>query len=95
MQDHVVSIIVPVYNAEEFLDECIQHVIRQTYTNWELILVDDGATDRSPEICDGYARGLSPMDTARRAMAAGSIAVESAETISPLMSLSAIEAKMR
>lgn len=46
-------------------------------------------------ICDGYARGLSPMDTARRAMAAGSIAVESAETISPLMSLSAIEAKMR
>ena len=56
MQDHVVSIIVPVYNAEEFLDECIQHVIKQTYTNWELILVDDGATDRSPEICDGYAR---------------------------------------
>ena len=55
MQDHVVSIICPVYNAEAYLDECIQHVIDQTYPHWELILVDDGSKDRSPEICDSYA----------------------------------------
>lgn len=54
MQNHMVSIIVPVYNAEGYLDECIQHVINQTFLNWELILVDDGSEDHSPEICDRY-----------------------------------------
>lgn len=55
MHDRVVSIIVPVYNAAAYLDECIQHVINQTYTKWELILIDDGSKDRSPEMCDSYA----------------------------------------
>ena len=49
-----VSVIVPVYNVEEYIEECIQSVIMQTYTNYELILVDDGSTDNSPNILKEY-----------------------------------------
>ncbi|MBQ2960356.1 MAG: glycosyltransferase family 2 protein [Oscillospiraceae bacterium] len=49
------SILVPVYNVEAYIDECIQSVLNQTYGNFELILVDDGSPDRSGEICDSYA----------------------------------------
>ena len=49
------SIVVPVYQVEKYVDECIQSVLAQTYSNWELILVDDGTKDRSGEICDCYA----------------------------------------
>lgn len=52
----LISVIVPVYNVEAYLEQCIRSVIAQTYINWELILVDDGSPDRSPEICDRYAR---------------------------------------
>lgn len=50
-----VSVIIPVYNIEEYLPRCIESIIGQTYTDWEIILVDDGSTDRSGEICDEYA----------------------------------------
>ena len=49
------SIIVPVYNAEIHLNECIDSTLAQTHQNYELILVDDGSTDKSHKICDDYA----------------------------------------
>lgn len=52
--EELVSIIVPVYNVENYLIECIESAIKQTYHNLEIILVDDGATDASGKICDMY-----------------------------------------
>lgn len=51
----MVSVIVPVYNVERYLPACIESVLGQTYSDWELLLVDDGSTDRSGIICDEYA----------------------------------------
>lgn len=51
-----ISIIVPVYNVEDCLNPCIESIIGQSYRNLEIILVDDGSTDRCPEICDDYAK---------------------------------------
>ena len=53
--EKLVSIIVPVYNTETFLPKCIESIQNQTYSNIEIILVDDGSTDRSGDICDSYA----------------------------------------
>lgn len=50
-----VSIIVPVYNVEAYLHRCIDSILAQTFTDWELLLIDDGSPDRSGEICDEYA----------------------------------------
>ena len=52
----LISVIVPVYKVEQYLDECVQSIINQTYKNLEIILVDDGSPDRCPEMCDEYAR---------------------------------------
>lgn len=49
------SIFVPIYNAEQYLAECIESVLSQTIDSWELILVDDGSTDNSGSICDQYS----------------------------------------
>lgn len=51
----LISIIVPVFNAESYLDRCIQSIIRQDYNSFELILIDDGSTDHSREICDAWS----------------------------------------
>lgn len=55
MQDHLISVIVPVYNVEPYLVQCLDSIIAQTYTNLEIILVDDGSPDNCPAICDSYA----------------------------------------
>ena len=55
MFNSLISIIVPVYKVERYLPRCIESILRQTYTNFELILVDDGTPDRSGIICDRYA----------------------------------------
>ena len=52
-----VSIVIPVYNVEEYLQYSVGSLRQQTYSNIEIILVDDGSTDRSGEICDQYAPG--------------------------------------
>ena len=52
----MISIIVPVYNVEEYLEECIESIRQQTFTDFEVILVNDGSTDYSKEICEEYCR---------------------------------------
>ena len=50
-----ISVIVPVYQAESLLPQCVESVLSQTFSDWELLLVDDGSRDGSPALCDSYA----------------------------------------
>ncbi len=52
----LISIIVPVYNVEKYLDRCVESIVNQTYTNLEIILVDDGSPDNCPAICDEWSK---------------------------------------
>ncbi len=54
-QEPLVSIIIPVYKVEKFLDECVKSVVAQTYRNLEDLLVDDGSPDNCPAMCDAWA----------------------------------------
>lgn len=56
MNDELISIIVPVYNVEKYLNRCVNSLINQTYKNIEILLIDDGSTDTSGEICDSYKK---------------------------------------
>lgn len=51
----ILSIIIPVYNAEEYIKRCIDSILKQTYSNWELILIDDGSSDNSGVLCDEFS----------------------------------------
>ena len=51
-----ISIIIPVYNTEKYLNRCIDSILNQSFRDFEIILVDDGSTDRSPKICDDYEK---------------------------------------
>lgn len=54
--EQLISIIVPIYNVEKYLRECIDSIINQTYKNLEIILVNDGSIDNCGKICDEYAK---------------------------------------
>ena len=56
MNQNNISIIIPVYNAESFLDKCIKSITDQSYMDYELLLINDGSSDRSEEICLSFAK---------------------------------------
>lgn len=56
MEKKLISVIVPVYNVEAYLERCVDSILKQTYKELEIILVDDGATDSSGELCDQLAK---------------------------------------
>ena len=55
MKQPLISVIVPVYKVEPYLDKCVSSIVNQTYTNLEIILVDDGSPDNCPAMCDAWA----------------------------------------
>ena len=55
MKETKISIIVPVYNAEKELQRCVDSIFRQSFSDWELLLIDDGSRDGSPMLCDRLA----------------------------------------
>ena len=56
MNEPLVSVIVPVYKVEDYLDKCVESIVKQTYKNLEIILVDDGSPDNCPSMCDSWAQ---------------------------------------
>lgn len=54
--EELISVIVPIYKVEDYLDRCIQSLVNQTYKNLEIILVDDGSPDDCPRICDEWGK---------------------------------------
>lgn len=96
----LISVIVPVYNVEEYLDRCVKSIVTQTYSNLEIILVDDGSSDNCPAMCDVWVErdsrvkvihkengGLSDARNAGMAIAIGEMIgfVDSDDWISPDM----------
>lgn len=55
LHDKKISVIIPVYKVENYIDRCIESIVNQTHKNLEIIIVDDGSPDRCPEICDRWA----------------------------------------
>ena len=100
MKNELITIIVPVYKVEKYLDRCVQSIVDQTYTNLEIILVDDGSPDNCPKMCDEWAKkdkrikvihkqngGLSDARNAGLEKAKGKYVgfVDSDDYISPIM----------
>lgn len=52
----MISVIVPIYKVEKYLHRCVDSILKQSYTDFELLLIDDGSPDDCPQICDEYAR---------------------------------------
>lgn len=58
IMNYKISIIVPVYNTEKYISECINSLLSQTYNNYEIIIIDDGSTDNSYKICKDYEKNI-------------------------------------
>ena len=56
MENPLISVIVPIYNVEEYLNRCVESIVNQTYQKLEIILVDDGSPDNCPRMCDDWAK---------------------------------------
>ena len=54
-----VSVVIPVYNVGEYLEECVDSIVKQTYSNLEIILIDDGSTDNSGQICEKLSQSIA------------------------------------
>lgn len=67
MEKDLISVIVPVYKVEKYLEKCIESVLKQTYTNLQIILVDDGSPDNCGKICDEYAKKDSRIEVIHKA----------------------------
>lgn len=59
--EELISVIVPIYKVEDYLDRCIQSLVNQTYKNLEIILVDDGSPDDCPQICDEWSKKIKEL----------------------------------
>jgi glycosyltransferase involved in cell wall biosynthesis len=75
MQKGIISVIVPIYKSEAFLEECVDSILAQTYSNLEVILVDDGSPDKSGDICDSYAQKDSRVKVIHKANGGASSAL--------------------
>lgn len=67
MEKDLISVIIPVYKVEKYLEKCIESVLKQTYTNLQIILVDDGSPDKCGKICDEYAKKDSRIEVIHKA----------------------------
>lgn len=56
MLEHKVTVVIPVYNVEKYLNRCLKSIVSQTYKNLEILLIDDGSPDHCPEMCDNWAK---------------------------------------
>lgn len=65
---NLISVVVTIYNLEKYIEKCINSIINQTYTNLEIILVDDGSTDRSGLICDDFKKKDSRIKVVHKKM---------------------------
>lgn len=66
MHSPLISIIIPVYNVEQYLRQCLDSIVQQPFSDYEVILVDDGSSDGSPAICDEYAERYSQVKTVHK-----------------------------
>lgn len=64
----LITIVVPIYNVEKYINDCIQSIINQTYKNLQIILVDDGSKDNCPKICDKYKQKDSRIEVIHKKM---------------------------
>ncbi len=64
----LISVIIPIYNVERYLPKCLDSVIQQTYPNLDIVLVDDGSSDKSGMICDKYAQKDSRIQVIHKKM---------------------------